>query len=1127
LRWDDSHVEDCGDGLLIFLPPDTQNRRVVEGLPNELAGRLREHNAGAAIEARIRLRMVFHAGEVVHDEQGVSSSAAVLASRLLNAAALKAALAESRGVLALITSTAFFNDVVSSYPAANPDIYWQVSISEKETNTTAWICLPDNYLLPGDDAESSRAMILSGDVKRRHPIVRPVPENVSPPLPVDLFGRDEDLARLSQGAMSALGGRGAAVLVSGEPGIGKTSLLDVVATQCLRLGMRVLRGAAEELEVRFPFAAIGSCLGIAGTSTDRAVQRIAELIRGESASGAGASSGAVSQEYVVVEAILTLMDDWCAETPVALFLDDLQWADPASLRVLSRIGRVIGQLPLFVGTSCLPVPRSDELAGLLRSLDAHGAQSIALGPLPGPAVEGLVARLVRARPGPDLLAVIQDTAGNPLYISELVTSLIREHQIRISDGVAELTERDDLAVPASLADAIRHHMSVLSPQAQHVLPVAAALGTGFSVTELSMVLNEPLSSLLGIIREASQVGLLIDADNDLIFRHDVTRRVLADSLPESAHLAIHARAGHALAAAHAPIERVAEHLLQGAVMDVAALDWLTASAEALAVRAPTLAVDLLRHALSLADPGDRRQAVLRVHLCRALQWAGQAAEAEVAIHDALARDPEPAQKNVLRWLLALACFAQGKLAETLEECESALAAGRLTAAETTRFQGQIAQCHLVLSNFDEAMVMAGRARQTAIAGGVEWSAIQAVEVMTAVYLSQQRSEQALHLADQELSILASYEEIHPDLPFGIAPYMLKGWSLTELDRLAEADETLETGMRFCERTGSPLLAMYHATRATLRFLQGRWDDALAEIRAGQEIPDPLMVAVVPLDGMTAVIGIHRNDRAVIAATNAWPEEVPPSMAFAVFWNKWARALAAEAAGNPERAFDLLFTYWDRGTPLPRAHMHHICPDLARLAVVLGKPKLATRVADEMTTLSARETKSAAIQGTAALCRGMAEGDIEQLRTAVAAYRQAGRPLYQAHAYENAAVFLAKSRRTSQAHAALKAAVDLYTGLDATWDVDRARQRIRQTGIRVGTGGLLHRPKTGWDALTPTERTVATLVAQGHSNPAIAAQMPISRRTVQSHVSSILSKLGLTSRVELAEFVTTHERTDPR
>jgi DNA-binding NarL/FixJ family response regulator len=227
------------------------------------------------------------------------------------------------------------------------------------------------------------------------------------------------------------------------------------------------------------------------------------------------------------------------------------------------------------------------------------------------------------------------------------------------------------------------------------------------------------------------------------------------------------------------------------------------------------------------------------------------------------------------------------------------------------------------------------------------------------------------------------------------------------------------------------------------------------------------------------------------------------------------------------SFRLVVSYWDKGTPLPRAHLHRICPDIVRLAVSLDEPKAARQVADEMAVVAARETKSSAIRGTAALCRGMADGDVGQLMTAAAAYRQAGRPLYRAHAYENAAVLLAEDGRRSQARAALDTAVDLYARLDAAWDLGRAGRRARQKGIRSGASGARQRPKTGWDALTPTERRVAALVAEGHSNPAIATRMFLSRRTVQSHVSSILGKLGLTSRVELAVAATTQDKAGGR
>ncbi|HEV7652487.1 MAG TPA: hypothetical protein VGP26_30390 [Actinophytocola sp.] len=144
LAWCDCHHEDRGDGVLVLAPPNAKSERLAECLPNELAGRLREYNHGAAGGARIRLRVVLHAGEVSYDQQGVASPAVVLAYRLLDAKPLRSALGFSHGVLALITSEEFFRHVIASHPGANPAIYQQVQVVIKEVNEPAWVCLPDN-----------------------------------------------------------------------------------------------------------------------------------------------------------------------------------------------------------------------------------------------------------------------------------------------------------------------------------------------------------------------------------------------------------------------------------------------------------------------------------------------------------------------------------------------------------------------------------------------------------------------------------------------------------------------------------------------------------------------------------------------------------------------------------------------------------------------------------------------------------------------------------------------------------------------------------------------------------------------------------------------------------------------
>jgi len=146
---------------------------------------------------------------------------------------------------------------------------------------------------------------------------------------------------------------------------------------------------------------------------------------------------------------------------------------------------------------------------------------------------------------------------------------------------------------------------------------------------------------------------------------------------------------------------------------------------------------------------------------------------------------------------------------------------------------------------------------------------------------------------------------------------------------------------------------------------------------------------------------------------------------------------------------------------------------------------------------------------------MLDGDAATLLAVAEDYRDAQAPLPYGQTCEEAAALLAAAGDATGARAALTEAVRAYTGLGAGWDVRRADARLRRYGVRRGPRVVRRRPTAGWDALTPTELRVAGLVALGRSNPEIAAEMLLSRRTVQTHVSNILAKLGLVSRVDIA------------
>ncbi|WP_162908403.1 helix-turn-helix transcriptional regulator, partial [Allorhizocola rhizosphaerae] len=619
-------------------------------------------------------------------------------------------------------------------------------------------------------------------------------------------------------------------------------------------------------------------------------------------------------------------------------------------------------------------------------------------------------------------------------------------------------------------------------------------------------------------------------------------------VPASVRAALHLRASEVLRTAGAPAERVGEHLAAGAAMDRTAIDWLNLNADRLIVRAPRLAVTLLRRAL--ADIEAESVAELRLHLIRALLWEGDAAEAEQVARTALAaarrsdrerpprerqgpqsdrerpprerqspqsdrersprerQSPRSDQEGKLRWLLAQACYRQGRLPETLEVVQEAIASPTLTPGEIGRFQGFLALCRTVMFQFPETVEAAreairlGEAANDAVAMGYGYSLLAGVDLV------QTRYEEGLEFAGHAIAAFGG--GVRPDLQMD--PYYLRGFMLARLDRFDEADRALAASEQQNLDRGGIYGALSSLVRTRMRVLDGRWDDALAQIRTGLEVFDPYNYGL-PMHSLAVIVAVHRG-------TFGETDEVPvddgsPGARSSRFLLVWAQALAAEARTGPQQALDLLYPVWaDGGVMEAPGGIYDICPDLARLAAATQDRERARELAVSTNAL-ATTLPNSTTRAIAALCGGIARDDAELLGEAAQAFRDAGRPLFEAYAWEHRAELLALAGDSAGARAALEEARNHYTTLDAAWDASRADARLRPLGIRRGVTGPRKRPKQGWEALTETETKVALLVADGRSNPDIAAQMFLSRRTVQSHVSSILAKLGLKSRVEIA------------
>lgn len=261
---------------------------------------------------------------------------------------------------------------------------------------------------------------------------------------------------------AARAGRGQIVLISGEPGIGKTAILAALLDRAATVGARIASGAAEELQMRVPFAAVSDCLGLTAAAADAQAAEIAAMLRGAHRSSGGAFSAA-DAEFLVTEAILGLVDGWCTAGPVVLAVDDLQWADPASLLVLHRLGRVAGQLPLLLAVTQRPgagpgVPA--DLERLLRSWEARGADLLSLGPLDEASVAALTRQVAGGDPDESLRTAAAAAAGNPLYVIELArASAGRSAQAPVGHAGG---------MPESLITVVTRRLSGLSGQSAGV-----------------------------------------------------------------------------------------------------------------------------------------------------------------------------------------------------------------------------------------------------------------------------------------------------------------------------------------------------------------------------------------------------------------------------------------------------------------------------------------------------------------------------------------------------------------------------------------------------------------------------------------------------------------------------------
>ena len=795
-------------------------------------------------------------------------------------------------------------------------------------------------------------------------------------------------------------------------------------------------------------------------------------------------------------------------------------ADPSSLLTLAALSRRLEYMPVALIGCLRPSPRVAELDRLAAAVEAAGARRLALHGLAEEAVRELVAEAVTAEPGPGLMAEMAGAAGNPLFVTELLAALTQEGAITTSGGRAEVAE---MALPPTLRLTIVRRLSFLPDGTLQALRAASILGTSFTVTDLATVTGRSALELSEALARAVTTHVIEDDGAHLRFRHDLIRDAIYEDLPLSVRQALHREAGQRLAHGHAPARQVAEHLARGAgTGDAQAITWLTRAAREAATTSPDVAADLMERAIGLMHRADPARDSMLVEQASSLMWAGRVAAARQLCSTLLERTHAAEAEGPARLCLGYALVAQSQHRDALPELERAAESPVLTDAERAGARAWAGYARLTTADLDGASAAAGEARSTAPADPLVTSVAMATQALVTVHRwhpagALEIIDDAVRRADQSPDRQGHRFPIH----------ITRGFILTELDRLDEARSTLDAGQRIGEELGIRWqLPNYQMISAVTRFLAGEWDDAIAEVEAARDLASETGESHSLILGhcALALIWVHRNDltRASQAASAAMGQLGERRPRYRALWAMWAHALLLEAEGNVADAFALLAEAWDQCAQLGLTLDYRAFgPDLVRLALATGERERARAVAAAVAGI-AEQLDVPSLTGAALHCRGLVQGDAEILHAAATAYARGPRPLELALACEDAGAAFARQGDTGRARVLLEQATSIYERLDAARDLARAEAVFRGADIRRGRRGTRGRPRTGWPSLTPTERSVADLVAEGLTNPQIGDRLYISRRTVQAHLAHVFAKLDLTSRAQLAAKVAQHQ-----
>ncbi len=953
----------------------------------------------------------------------------------------------------------------------------------------------------------------------------------------ELVGREAELGVLVESLDGALAGRPHVVLCQGEPGIGKTRLVEELVRVGTARGARCAWGLATDSSGAPPYwewwqilRTVANDVDVLRIAKDRRLHRdLARLAPDVFPAGGSteAMRASVDDRFRQFDAVAQLLREMCRQHPFVLVLDDVHWSDKPSLLLLNHVARSLSHERLLLVASSRPTEqRHSEILGRLAREPMSTV--LELRGLPAAAVGRQLAMVLGEDVDPVAVANVEAlTGGNPFFVGEVARAMADAR-----------SGRRFIAVTPTARAVIADRLAQLSDGCAAFLQAAAIVGREFDVATVAAIMKTEPAAGLDLVAEATQAGLveLHQAPHEHQFVHALVRDAIEAGLAPANRLSLHRRAAEAIERQHGHalgprLFDVARHWAEASIAGDAALaaSWSArAGEEAMRQLAYEDAVRLFRQAVRIGGADLDRAERCRILLLtgRALELSGDLdVRLEVCL-EAAAIGRELGRPDLLAEA-ALVMEAEGTRTSDLatrELCEEALGGlARDATALRARVTARFVETFVFMRQPESVAVASEKALEMAERSGDHRAIAAALRARQVVCVGPEGLEERIALAGRMFRL--GRESRDPQIEMWAHLWRIDaGLEQGDLSVVAESIELLALA---AQRVRGPMARFEVARcRAVLAQAQGRFVDARRLEAEAFAILDPTDhdVRFTFRSALRMNVAHHAggDNDAIASFDYAGAREGHAEMIGFIGQIALARALV-----SADRLADAASVYRSLGPvrrwePPPHVVLCGYAFGLA-VAVALGESDDAGTLYDLLAPYRDHHAASGMTAmvyfGPVELWLGVGAGHLRRLDQAVAHLERAERACT-----ENGAAAFRVEAQYELARA--------LTARGRPGDVEQARSLLAAARAKAGSLGMGALKEKITDlrsrveradptrALTRREREVADLVSQGLTNRQLAERLVIAERTAQNHVQHVLTKLGLANRSQLAVWAAT-------